>query len=156
MEAVHIQRWQSEYPLSFLSGIQSLVVDSEANGFRMLRRLYDDWQSGSNRFHLPGEAIFVAIDSSGAIVAVGGLNQDPSGAAGVGRVRRVYVHSGFRNRGIGKELMKRIIVAAEQAPFQVLELHAPTKNASEFYERLGFNAITSESATHRLDLLEGF
>jgi GNAT superfamily N-acetyltransferase len=139
MEAVHIQRWQSEYPLSFLSGIHSLVVDSEANGFRMLRRLYDDWQSGSNRFHLPGEAIFVAIDSSGAIVAVGGLNQDPSGAAGVGRVRRVYVHSGFRNRGIGKYLLHASLSVLKESGLSLVTgmTRANTAAARYVYPKFG-------------------
>ena len=69
-----------------------LVLESENEKFRFVRRLYDEYAGGANRFDRDGEALFVAhhLDQ---IVGICGLNQDPYSQFGnVGRVRRLYVH----------------------------------------------------------------
>ena len=40
------------------AGFEVLRAESEQAGLRFLRRLADDWASGVNRFHRPGEALF--------------------------------------------------------------------------------------------------
>ena len=35
-----------------------LLADSEREGWRFVRRLVDEWATGSNRFDRPGEALF--------------------------------------------------------------------------------------------------
>ena len=53
-----------------------LLAESEASGYRFVRRLVNEWERGVNRFTRPGEALFAA-ESGGQVVGVCGLNIDP-------------------------------------------------------------------------------
>ena len=82
--------------------LADLVTESEAAGFRFVRRLVEEWEDGRNRFDRPGEALFAAI-SGGRVVGVCGLTVDPFAAGpGVGRLRRMYVLAAVRRRGVGR------------------------------------------------------
>jgi GNAT superfamily N-acetyltransferase len=62
--------------------------------------------SGTNRFNKRGEAIFAA-SAAGALIGVCGLNVDPYASdPRVGRVRHLYVLSGFRQLGVGRQLVE--------------------------------------------------
>src|SRR5438270_11536961 len=88
--------------------LAELVAESEETGFRFVRRLVEDWESGRNRFDGPGEALFAAVCGQ-RVVGVCGLNADPYTAApGVGRVRRLYVLAGFRRSGVGRQLVRAV------------------------------------------------
>ncbi len=51
----------------------------------------------------------------GVIVGIGGLNQDPYfNNPKVGRLRHLYVESGWRKRGVGRLLVTQLIHAAKQ------------------------------------------
>ena len=53
--------------------IGDLLSESEGAGLRMVRRLVHEWETGTNRFDKPGEALFGAwLD--GRLVGVCGLN----------------------------------------------------------------------------------
>jgi len=53
-----------------------LVAESESAGYRLVRRLADEWASGENRFDRPGEALFAAwVD--GHLFGTCGLYVDP-------------------------------------------------------------------------------
>lgn len=128
--------------------IDRLQAESEREGFGMLTRLAQDWQSEDNRFDGPGEAFFVARMRD-EIVAVGGLNIDPYTTDNtVGRVRHVYVSPGVRRRGVGRLLVLKIIdVAIDQ--FEKLRLRTDTEEADRFYRALGFQRCNNESnSTH--------
>ena len=76
-----------------------LIAESESHGLRFVRRLVDEWTSGTNRFDRPGESLFVAR-IAGEAVGVCGLNADPYAAApGIARVRHLYVLSAHRRCG---------------------------------------------------------
>jgi GNAT superfamily N-acetyltransferase len=129
-----------------------LVRDSEEAGWRFVRRLSDEWATGTNRFRQPGEALFAArLD--GVLVGVCGLNVDPyTGNARVGRVRRLYVHSSHRRQGIGRELVVAVIQAATGV-FDALRLRTENPEAAHFYEALGFRPAAGDSdCTHILTL----
>jgi len=92
--------------------LAALVAESEQAGWRFVRRLADDWTAGTNRFDQPGEALFAAW-SAGRPVGVCGLNVDPYILdRGVGRVRRLYVLTEYRRRGVGQRLVRAVIAAA--------------------------------------------
>lgn len=134
--------------------LEGLVEESESEGFRFLRRLLDDWNSGENRFSQPGEALFVA-DCVGQIVAVGGLNIDPyADDPTVGRVRRFYVSANFRHKKIGKRLIEEIICLARKH-FTVLRLYTNSQVASQFYVAVGFVEYNKPpDCTHILQIQE--
>src|SRR5262249_35887858 len=88
------------------------IAESEAQGLSFVRRLADEWISGTNRFDRPGEALFSAREGA-AIVAVAGLNVDPYVAdPRIGRVRHLYVLASHRRRGLAARLVTEIIAAA--------------------------------------------
>jgi GNAT superfamily N-acetyltransferase len=132
--------------------LNALAADSEQAGWRFLRRLSDDWAAGTNRFHQPGEALFAArVD--GVLAGVGGLNVDPYAAnPRVGRVRRLYVHTAYRRRGIGRRLVEAVIKRATGV-FDSLRLRTENPEAARFYEALGFQPCADATdCTHVLAL----
>jgi GNAT superfamily N-acetyltransferase len=114
-----------------------LVSEGDQLGARFVRRLVEEWTDGTNRFDRPGEALFGAwID--GRLVGVCGLNIDPyAGDERVGRVRHLYVLSGFRGSGVGRRLVTHVITAAH-GRFDALRLRTNNSVAARLYETLGF------------------
>jgi GNAT superfamily N-acetyltransferase len=133
--------------------LAELVAESEAEGFRFLRRLVEEWAGGGNRFELPGEALF-AVVSGPRVVGVCGLNVDPYACeSGVGRVRRLYVLAECRRRGLGRRLLQAVVAAA-RGHFRLLRLRTENEAAGRFYESLGFRACAGVAdCTHVLELV---
>jgi GNAT superfamily N-acetyltransferase len=133
-------------------GFPALRDAAEVEGWRMLRVLEEDWDSGSLRFDGPGEALFAAHDG-GVLAGVGGLTQDPyTGEEKTARLRRLYVGAPHRGRGAGRRLVETITAAARAHGFSLLRVRAPSV-AGRFYERCGFlPAPAARSATHVLPL----
>jgi GNAT superfamily N-acetyltransferase len=129
-----------------------LLAESEQAGFRFVRRLVEEWQSGSNRFARPGEALFAAV-SDGRVVGICGLNVDPyASCPSVGRVRRLYVLSAFRRQGVGRRLVQEVIAACSGC-FRSLRLRTETAEASRLYSALGFQECVSvPDCTHVMEL----
>jgi GNAT superfamily N-acetyltransferase len=125
----------------------SLEREATAQGFNFLRRLIDEWQTGRNRFDKPGERLLAAIDN-GNMVGIGGLNVDPYEPAGdTARLRRLYVATDFRSRGVGEALVRALLDEAPQT-FRVVRLSTDTASGAAFYIRLGFTAVEHATATH--------
>jgi GNAT superfamily N-acetyltransferase len=134
--------------------LAELVAESEEAGFRFVRRLVEDWESGRNRFDGPGEALFAAVCGA-RVVGVCGLNADPYTAApGVGRVRRLYVLAGFRRSGVGRQLVRAVVEAADRH-FHQLRLRTEGQAVTRFYEALGFQPFQElPDCTHTLLLVK--
>jgi GNAT superfamily N-acetyltransferase len=127
--------------------IFDLEREASAQGFNFLRRLIEEWSSGSNRFDRAGECLLIAADN-GDIVGVAGLNVDPYATSpDTARLRRLYVANDYRRRGIGEALVGAITQGAYPT-FRVVRLSTDTIAAAMFYERLGFSAVVGETATH--------
>jgi GNAT superfamily N-acetyltransferase len=133
------------------SGIEELEAEARPEGYNFLDRLLHDWRSGENRFDQPGEIFLGAFDND-VLIAVGGLNRDPFvGDPSIGRIRRVYVRSAWRNKGVGRALVTALIDHA-RCHFSGLRLRAENPAAARLYERLGFLPIDDPHATHSLHL----
>ena len=118
----------------------SLLRESEAEGFRFLRRLHDDWMSGTNRFAGPGEALFGVL-AEDRLLAVGGINR---AAPDCGRLRRFYVIHAARRRGVGRHILQ---FAASH--YSRVVLRTDTDQAARFYLALGFTPLTHDpQVTH--------
>ena len=129
-----------------LQELQPLLTESEAEGYRFIRRLREDWLSGANRFDRPGEALF-GCHEGGRLVAIGGLNRQ-SGT--VGRLRRVYVRPGVRRKGVGRALVGHILAHASQF-FDTVVLRTDTVGGDAFYRALGFCRLQEAGdSTHRI------
>ena len=131
-----------------------LLAESEASGFRFLRRVADEWQSGANRFSRPGEALFAA-EIDGRLVGVCGLSIDPYlDDPRIGRVRNVYVMAEYRRHGIGRRLVEAAVSAA-RGRFDRLRLRGEAPGPARLYESLGFRPCQGiPDCTHILDLAE--
>lgn len=126
--------------------IRSLAELAEAEGFRHITRLADDFESGKHRFERPGEALFLISDCDSS-VAIGGLTQSKAGEKW-GRVRRLYVHPDFRRQHLGQQLMQAIHQFAAEH-YLALELRTDTERAAQFYESLGYQRTENQpDATH--------
>jgi ribosomal protein S18 acetylase RimI-like enzyme len=132
--------------------VSPLLIASEAEGFRFLRRVVSEWESGANRFTGKGEALLGCFVDH-RLVAICGLMRDPyQGEAAVGRLRNLYVLPEYRGRAIGATLARRVIELAGSS-FKLLRLRASTPQAAALYERLGFTATRAvENCTHVMDL----
>jgi GNAT superfamily N-acetyltransferase len=135
-----------------LEDLQPLLQESREQGFDFLHWLVNDFAGGKNRFELPGEALFAIYDGL-EMIAIGGLNRDPYRLEeSVGRVRRVYVLTKWRRRGIGRKLMDQIIAEA-RLYFQLLTLRTFDEPADKFYRALGFQTEPEiQGASHYLKL----
>ncbi|WP_426957215.1 GNAT family N-acetyltransferase [Muricoccus radiodurans] len=129
------------------SGLPALRDRAEAEGFRMLRVLEEDWVDGSVRFNGAGEALFTLVEGA-TLLGIGGVTQDPYADAGTARVRRLYVDASRRRKGLGRMLVDAIVEHAAANGFRLIRVRAPDP-AGAFYERCGFlRDISTGSATH--------
>lgn len=132
--------------------LTTLVTESAQAGWRFLRRLLDEWSTGENRFARPGEALLGACEA-GRLVGVCGLNVDPyTDSSRVGRVRRLYVSVDCRRRGIGRQLVQRVVMMS-RGTFDQLRLRTDNPGAARFYEALGFQSrLGVAECSHTLEL----
>jgi GNAT superfamily N-acetyltransferase len=134
-----------------IPGIEELRAEARAEGYNLIDTLLEDWSTGANRFDGPGEILMGSIKHD-ALIAVGGLNRDPfAGDPTIGRIRRVYVRSAWRNLGIGRTLVTTLIDHARKH-FRSVHLRAENPGAARLYERLGFVPLDDPHATHLLHL----
>jgi hypothetical protein len=135
-----------------LHDLQPLLAESREQGFEFVTRLVTEYLAGINQFRRPGEVLF-GVYCEQQLIAIGGLNRDPyAQESEIGRVRHVYVLAAWRNQGIGKQLVARIIQEARPY-FHVLTLRTFTRPAAEFYEAIGFKTEPEiDNATHHLCL----
>jgi len=132
--------------------LKLLVEESAGEGFRHIKRMVNDFETGANTFDKEGEAIFVAYQSND-IVGICGLNQDPYlNSEEVARVRRLYVSQGVRRLGIGRMLMDSVIEEARRN-YKMLVLRTDNSIADTFYRSIGFSTkYSSENYSHFLRL----
>ena len=133
-----------------MPGLEQLQVEALQEGFLFIERLWKEWENGKNRYTGPGEKLFGCMDQA-ALVAIGGLNQDPfDGRSGIGRIRRVYVRPAWRNKGIGQALVHTLVENARTS-FTALHLRTDNPTAGRLYERIGVSHSLALNATHILD-----
>lgn len=127
--------------------VHYLLEESLKDGFNFVRRLIDDYESGTNRFNKSGEALFT-LTENGKCIGIGGINIDPGASDNeIGRIRRVYIMKSFRGEGAGRILIAALEDwAAEQ--FSELRLYTDTKEAAAFYDRLGYKRSIHKGASH--------
>ena len=132
--------------------IAHLVELSVHEGFHFLERLVDEWRNGTNQFKKANECLYI-VKMDKQIVAIGGINACPytnQEHEKVGRIRRVYVHPTYRRKGLGRQLMAKII-GDFTTHYEKIILRTPTQRAATFYESIGFTKIhNSETHTHQL------
>ncbi|WP_167350101.1 GNAT family N-acetyltransferase [Methylobacterium platani] len=126
---------------------EPIRAEASSQGIAFVRRLFEGWASGANRFDQPGE-IFLGLWQQDRLVGFGGLNRDPYTAEDdIGRLRHVYVLRSHRRRGLGALLVRYLLREAE-GHFRIVRLRAASPDAAAFYRRLGFAECADPAATH--------
>ena len=133
--------------------VSKLVEESEAEGYRFLRRLVDQYEDGTNTFNKAGEVLYGVWDHADKLVAIGGLNRDPySDKSGVGRLRRFYISEHARRQGIGTKLLKEILNYGK-GHFNEIVVRTDSSAADSFYRANGFSGdLGMPEATHHITL----
>lgn len=133
--------------------VSKLVEESEAEGYRFLRRLANQYEDGTNTFNKAGEVLYGVWDHTGELVAIGGVNRDPySDKDGVGRLRRFYISEHVRRQGVGTKLLKEI-VNYSKGHFNELVVRTDSSSADTFYRANGFSGdLGMPDATHHMTL----
>jgi GNAT superfamily N-acetyltransferase len=132
-----------------IPGVDRLQKEAGDEGYDFIETLLEEWASRTNRFDGPGEVLCGYVDQ-GLLVAVGGLTLDPfAGRPDMGRIRRVYVRSAWRNRGVGRALVTALVNHA-RTHFSCVRLRAESALAACLYESMGFVPIESPDASHIL------
>ncbi|MDX2139047.1 MAG: GNAT family N-acetyltransferase [Chloroflexota bacterium] len=129
-----------------------LLSASLSEGYDFVQKLWDEYQSGANRYDQDG-AVLLGGYSEHGLCAIGGLHRDPYlNQPAIGRVRHVYVLPTARRMGIGRQLVTALIDHS-RAHFRILTLRTPTAHGDAFYRALGFSTqpVYAE-ATHWLAL----
>lgn len=142
---------EREKELDYLE-LESLIQDSQVEGFAFVQRFVDEWKAEANCFNRKGE-IFLTAKENDRVVGCCGLNIDPYyRVSGLGRVRHLYVLSSKRRQGIGSQLIKEIIREAKHN-FDWLNLRTNDAEASLFYLAQGFKrSYERPECTHILKL----
>ena len=136
--------------LTSLDGIEPLAEAARAEGFEFLDRLIREWVSGANRFEGANEALYGTFVGDTLVGTAGLTFQRP----GLGRVRRVYVRSDFRRKGVARRLMAEVLAFA-RAHYPEVALYTGTVEAARLYEGMAFVPESPggmDHATHRLVL----
>lgn len=129
--------------------LDAIRREAAGEGLRLVERLVDNWNSGSNRFDAAHDRL-VGAWLGADLVAVCGLTSDPyEPAPRRGRLRHLFVRRAWRRRGVARALVTHLLAAAQGA-FDEIRLRTHSDGAAAFYEELGFTRIASPHATHSL------
>jgi GNAT superfamily N-acetyltransferase len=132
--------------------LQPLMKASVDEGYDFIQKLWDEYQSGVNRFDAQG-AVLIGVYDGDTLIGIGGIHPDPYlKLATIGRVRHVYVLPEHRREGVGRLLMNALIEHARKQ-FEFLTLRTPTTHGDAFYTALGFSSEARfEQASHWMAL----
>ncbi len=129
-----------------------LSDDADRDDCHYVRQTMEEWIQGSYRFYHKGE-ILLGIFQNKECIALGGVCLDPYiKQPHVGRLRRVYVSSEERHKGIGTALVSGIIKYAMMT-FTRIRLNTRNTVAAHLYESLGFKPWIEEKSTHTLEVI---
>ncbi|MBB2749675.1 UNVERIFIED_ORG: GNAT superfamily N-acetyltransferase [Rhizobium aethiopicum] len=129
--------------------IADLESEARREGHLHITRLVDEWWAGDIRFERDGEILLGAYVGQ-ALAGVGGMTLEPA-LSGALRMRRFYVSSEMRRRGIGRLLALALLNHA-RAFSGVVTVHPGNPGAVKFWGALGFRRYGPDGDIHRLEI----
>lgn len=131
--------------------IKDLLEDSKEEGFHLIERTVNDWETGVNRFAKHGEVLWGLL-ATDRLIGICGLNVDPfTGDKQTGRVRHLFIKRDYRRQGYGTFLMQKISERAKKH-FKILRLYTDNASATAFYQMLGFTPVSGYKVSHVMSL----
>jgi GNAT superfamily N-acetyltransferase len=125
-------------------GTRTLRDEADRGGIRNMGLLLDEWASGFERFDGPGEALFAAFDGD-TLVGIGGVANETDTPAM--RMRRLYVLTDWRKRGVGRLLANAMMEHGFRSAAR-LTCNARPPGAAEFWDAMGFVRVDAANWTH--------
>ena len=116
--------------------------------------LTDSWSVGMLTMSMtsPSNHAIVAMDGEQIIGYLSGRYQNPLDEGQV-RLYRIYLHPTYWGKGVGYKMWQNYYEALHGAVKRVdVGSVASNKRATEFYQRLGFRIVSTESGTDQLQL----
>lgn len=140
--AIEISRI-GQVPLHF----DQFLNEAEAEGFDSMSVLLNEWADGTNRFDRPGEILALAT-IGGELAGIGAITRDFVDTDWL-RMRRFYVRTAYRRRGVGRKLAVYVLEHARPFNRQIC-LYADGTEAELFWPTLGFIPTNRKHTTHVL------
>ncbi|MEN6577952.1 MAG: GNAT family N-acetyltransferase [Phycisphaerales bacterium] len=97
-----------------------------------------------------GGVFRILEEQDGAVIGSYGLYPMEPGTC---ELRKMYLHQGYRGRGLGRRLLEDALACARQAGFRrvTLETASVLKEAIRLYERYGFKPCQADHLSCRCD-----
>ena len=121
-----------EYKPSDKLTIKRFIASNLQDIFNSKAKNLDDVDDIPKNFEL-----FLIAKENKTIIGTAGL-KDENGTA---RISRMYVQKELRGKGIGKELLKRLLGYCKGKFSRVILSTYPRMNAIDFYEKMGFRVF---------------
>jgi len=131
-------------------GLEALAEESRTSGIRNVSVAIERWSNGTEMFDRVGEMLLVGVDrSANRVIAVGGLTHCPHVPEAL-RVRRFYVATDWRRRGVAGAIARQLIAEGLEHT-RTLTCNARASDAAPpFWEAMGFQPVDLDGITHRL------
>jgi GNAT superfamily N-acetyltransferase len=130
-----------------LTELEPLLAASEPEGYLIVAKLRKHWLAGTQRFDRDGEALYGAYSGTSLVGVCGRAIDSYRNDPRVARVQKLYVLPQWRNNGIGRALVNRVLDDAA-GRFVLVTVRAPDERAALFYERLCFERASGGDDTH--------
>jgi GNAT superfamily N-acetyltransferase len=126
-------------------GFAELEADAEADGRRHMTRLAAEFAQTSEMFH----AVFACFLDDG-LAGIGAITDEPASTAQPAwRMRRLYVHRGFRRQGVARTIATTLLREAA-GRVDVVTVHAGNPDAAQFWQAIGFAPVTGSAWSHEV------
>ncbi len=131
-----------------IAALDGLAAEAAEAGIRNVGRLIEWWFDGTQTYNADGELLLIARSGQRPI-GVGGVAECPD-VAGALRVRRFYVASSWRRRGVASALASRLVEHAGGHASTITCNAQASAAAPVFWEAMGFSRVEIPGITHVL------
>jgi ribosomal protein S18 acetylase RimI-like enzyme len=132
---------QAESPAQIAQARELFLEYAQSLGFSLCFQNFDKELAGLPGDYAPPEGRLLLVECEGQLAGCVALHKLDSGVC---EMKRLYLRSQFRGKGLGRALTERIIAEARQIGYRRMRLDTVEpvmKDAVAMYRKLGFKEI---------------
>jgi putative acetyltransferase len=132
---------QAESPAQIAQARELFLEYAQSLGFSLCFQNFDKELAGLPGDYAPPEGRLLLVECEGQLAGCVALHKLDSGVC---EMKRLYLRSQFRGKGLGRALTERIIAEARQIGYRRMRLDTVEpvmKDAVAMYRKLGFKGI---------------
>ena len=132
---------QAESPVQLAQARELFLEYARSLGFSLCFQNFDKELAGLPGDYAPPEGRLLLVECEGQLAGCVALHKLDSGVC---EMKRLYLRSQFRGKGLGRALTERIIAEARQIGYRRMRLDTVEpvmKDAVAMYRKLGFKGI---------------